>query len=182
MGNQSNLMTSGSENIKNMAVAEFMTRNVRTVKENESMGKACKLMYQENIGSIVILRMDTDATKPGTSGNTVKNEIPVGIVTERDVTKMVGFSEKFFADMPVLAVMGQPLITINPETSIKDTVSLMQQKNIRRLPVIDSKGLMVGIITAKDIFKPLMKSFKQVAKEKGLDSDGFDLLGLIGVE
>jgi CBS domain-containing protein len=182
MGNQSNLMTSGSENIKNMAVAEFMTRNVRTVKENESMGKACKLMYQENIGSIVILRMDTDATKPGTSGNTVKNEIPVGIVTERDVTKMVGFSEKFFADMPVLAVMGQPLITINPDTSIKDTVSLMQQKNIRRLPVIDSKGLMVGIITAKDIFKPLMKSFKQVAKEKGLDSDGFDLLGLIGVE
>ena len=165
-----------------MAVAEFMTRNVRTVKENESMGRACKLMYQENIGSIVILRYDTDANKPGMSDNTVKNETPVGIVTERDVTKMVGFSEKFFADMPVLAVMSQPLITINPDTTLKDAVSLMQQKNIRRLPVIDSKGLMAGIITAKDIFKPLMKFFKQVAKEKDLDSDGFDLLGLIGVE
>ena len=175
-------MTSESENIKNMAVAEFMTRNVRTVKENESMGQACKLMYQENIGSIVILREGTDANKPGTSDNTVKNETPVGIVTERDVTKMVGFSEKFFADIPVLAVMSQPLITINPDTSVKDAVFLMQQKNIRRLPVIDLKGLMVGIITAKDIFKPLMKFFKQVTKEKGLDSDGFDLLGLIGVE
>lgn len=175
-------MTSESENIKNMAVAEFMTRNVRTVKEKESMGQACKLMYQENIGSIVVLRGDANANKPGTSDHTVKNETPVGIVTERDVTKMVGLSEKFFADMPVLAVMSQPLITINPDTTLKDAVSLMQQKNIRRLPVIDSKGLMVGIITAKDIFKPLMNFFKQVAKEKDLDSDGFDLLGLIGVE
>lgn len=83
-----------------MAVAEFMMKNVRTVKENESIGKACKLMYQENIGSIVILKMDTDATKPGTSNNTVKNETPVGIVTERDVTKMVGFSEKFLLICP----------------------------------------------------------------------------------
>ena len=175
-------MTSESESIKNIAVAEFMTRNVKTVKENESMGQACKLMYQENIGSIVVLRENAEANKPGSSGNTLKIQTPVGIVTERDVTKMVGFSERFFADMPVLAVMSQPLITINPDTNLKDAVSLMQQKNIRRLPVIDSKGLMVGIITAKDIFKPLMKFFKQVAKEKDLDSDGFDLLGLIGVE
>ena len=175
------MMTSESENIKSMAVVGFMTRNVKTVKENESMGQACKLMYQENIGSIVVMH-DTDANMSGTSDNTVKSETPVGIVTERDVTKMVGFSEKFFADMPVLAVMSQPLITINPATTLKDAVSLMQQKNIRRLPVIDSKGLMAGIITTKDLFKPLMKFFKQVAKEKDLDSDGFDLLGLIGVE
>ena len=165
-----------------MAIAEFMTRKVKTIDENESVGKACKLMYQENIGSIVILRGTTDTDKSETSANTIANKTPVGIITERDITKMIGFSDKFFADMPVLAVMSQPLITINPETSIIEAVSLMEQKNIRRLPVIDSKGLMVGIITAKDIFKPLMKVFKQVAKEKNLDSDGFDLLGLIGIE
>jgi predicted transcriptional regulator len=95
---------------------------------------------------------------------------------------MVGFSEKFFADMPVVAVMSQPLITVNPTTSVGDAVYLMEQKNIRRLPVINSQGLIVGIITAKDVLKPLMKIFKQVAKEKDLVSDGFDLLGLIGME
>lgn len=68
--------------------------------------------------------------------------------------------------MPVLAVMSQPLITINPDTSIRDTVSLMQQKNIRRLPIIDSKGLMVGIITAKDIFN-LNEVFQTSCKGKG---------------
>jgi predicted transcriptional regulator len=55
-------------------------------------------------------------------------------------------------------------------------------KDIRRLPIVDTKGQMVGIITAKDIFKPLIKVFKQVAKDKDLIPDGFDLLGLIGVE
>lgn len=174
-------MTSESENVKNTAISEFMTRNVKTIKENESVGQACKLMYHDNIGSIVILRGNFD-TNESRSGSTTKNDAPVGIITERDITKMVGFSDKFFADMPALAVMSQPLITVNPATSVKDAVSLMEEKNIRRLPVIDSKGLMVGIITAKDIFKPLMKIFKQVAKEKDLDSDGFDLLGLIGME
>jgi predicted transcriptional regulator len=84
--------------------------------------------------------------------------------------------------MPVVAVMSQPLITVNPTTSVGDAVYLMEQKNIRRLPVINSQGLIVGIITAKDVLKPLMKIFKQVAKEKDLVSDGFDLLGLIGME
>lgn len=175
-------MTSESENIKNMAVSEFMTRNVKTIRENESVGQACKLMYQENIGSIVILRKDTGVDETETSGTTIKNEIPMGIVTERDIARMVGFSDKFFADMPVLEVMSQPLITINPAASVKDAVSLMEQKDIRRLPIVDTKGQMVGIITAKDIFKPLMKIFKQVAKDKDLIPDGFDLLGLIGIE
>ena len=161
-------MTSKPDNIKNLSISEFMTRDVITITENESVGEACKLMYKENIGSLIIIKKDI--------------VIPVGIVTERDITKMVGFSEKFFADTPVVAVMSQPLITINPLTSVGDAVYLMEQKNIRRLPVINPEGLIVGIITAKDIFKPLMKIFKQVAKEKDLVSDGFDLLGLIGME
>jgi CBS domain-containing protein len=145
-----------------------MTRDVRTITENGSVGEACKLMYNENIGSVIIIKKDI--------------VIPVGIVTERDITKMVGLSNKFFADMPVSGIMSQPLVTINPTNSVGDAVYLMEQKNIRRLPVINSQGLIVGIITAKDIFKPLMKIFKQVAKEKDLVSDGFDLLGLIGIE
>jgi CBS domain-containing protein len=161
-------MTSKPENIKNLSISEFMTRDVITITENESVGEACKLMYKKDIGSLIIIKKDI--------------VIPVGIVTERDITKMVGFSEKFFADMPVVAVMSQPLITINPLTSVGDAVFLMEQKNIRRLPVINPEGLIVGIITSKDIFKPLMKIFKQVAKEKDLVSDGFDLLGLIGME
>ncbi|HEY3527013.1 MAG TPA: CBS domain-containing protein, partial [Nitrososphaeraceae archaeon] len=78
-------MTSESENVKNTAISEFMTRNVRTIKEDESVGQACKLMYHDNIGSIVILRGNFD-TNESRSGSTTKNDAPVGIITERDIT------------------------------------------------------------------------------------------------
>ena len=84
--------------------------------------------------------------------------------------------------MPVSEVMSKPLITVSPDTSVENAVSLMEQKDIRRLPVIDDKGQMVGIITAKDIFKAVMKTFKQTGKDQDLMSEGFDLLGLLGAE
>jgi CBS domain-containing protein len=170
-------MASSPDNIRNITVSDFMTRKVKTIMENETMRQACKLMYQDNIGSIVILK-DTDDQ----DATTTKKEIAMGMVTERDIARMVGFSAKFFADMPVSEVMTKPLITINPNTSVKDAVSLMEQKDIRRLPVIDDKGQMVGIITAKDIFKAVMKTFKETRKDQDLMSEGFDLLGLLGVE
>lgn len=121
-------MTSASETIKNTAVSDFMTKNVKIITENETVRQACKLMYQHNIGSIVILK-DGEI-----SSNTGKKEIPVGIATERDIARMIGFS-KFFIDMPVSEVMNKPIITVNPYTSIKDAVALMEQMDIRRLPI-----------------------------------------------
>jgi CBS domain-containing protein len=174
-------MTS-SHNIKNIAVSDFMTRSIKTIKENETISQACKLMYQDNIGSIVIIKKHTDGQEAETSDTEMKKETPIGIVTERDVARMVGFSAKFFADMTVSEVMSKPLITINSDASIKDDVALMEQKNIRRLPIVDNEGQMVGIITSKDVLRVFMKTFKESVKEQGLMSDGFDLLGLIGVE
>jgi CBS domain-containing protein len=171
-------MASSSDNIKNIAVSDFMTRNVKTIMENETMRQACKLMYQDNIGSIVILKKHTDDK----DGNSTKKEMAIGMVTERDIARMVGFSAKFFADMPVSELMSKPLITVNPDTSLKDAVSLMEQKDIRRLPVTDYEGQMVGIITAKDIFKAVIKTFKETRKDQELKSEGFDLLGLLGAE
>ena len=95
---------------------------------------------------------------------------------------MIGFSAKFFADMNVSEIMSKPLITVTPNTSVKDAVALMDQKNIRRLPVVDYKGQMVGIITGKDVFKAVINIFKENMKDQDLKSEGFDLLGLIGTE
>ena len=49
--------------------------------------------------------------------------------------------------------------------------SSTKQKEFRRLPVIDDKGQMLGIITAKDIFKAVMKTFKQTGKDQDLKSE-----------
>ncbi|HET7390858.1 MAG TPA: CBS domain-containing protein [Nitrososphaeraceae archaeon] len=178
------MSSSAENNIKNVTVSDFMTREVKTITENETLKQACKLMYQDNIGSIVVLKKDTsDYHDEKTSISTEsKNDKPVGMITERDIARMVGFSDKFFIDISVMEVMSKPLITINPDNLVKDAVALMEQKNIRRLPVMDDTAKMVGIITSKDILKVVMRSFKEIMKNKELISDGFDLLGLLGVE
>ena len=67
-------------------VSDFMTSEVKVVTENETMRQACKLMYEHNIGSIIIIK-----NGDGKPSDTTKKEIPAGILTERDIARMIGF-------------------------------------------------------------------------------------------
>ena len=64
--------------------------------------------------------------------------------------------------------MSKPLITINQNSSIKEVTELMQQNDIRRLPIVDNKGKLVGIITAKDILRSLMEFLKSLMSQQDL--------------
>jgi len=179
-------MTSTQDDVANVPVFDFMTRNVITIPESQTMKQASKLIYEDNIGSIVILKEGSGSNlDDNVSGNTTqKKEIPIGIVTERDIARTVGFAAKhpIFGDIPLSELMSKPLITIQPGASLKDAVVLMQQKDIRRLPIIDKDGRLVGIITEKDILRLVFKIFKKTIGDRGLISEGFDLLGFLGAE
>jgi CBS domain-containing protein len=179
-------MTSTQDNVANVPVLDFMTRNVITIPESRTMKQASKLMYEDNIGSMIILKEGTGSNLDGNvSGSaTEKVGIPIGIVTERDIARTVGFAAEhsIFGDIPLSEIMSKPLITIQPGASLKDAVVLMQQKDIRRLPIIDNDGQLVGIITEKDILRVFFKIFNKTIKDQGLVSEGFDLLGFLGAE
>lgn len=74
-------------------------------------------MYRENIGSVVIL------TKNAGSHDSKRDEVtPVGIITERSIVRMIGFSANLFPDMNVSEIMSTPLITVSTTTSVMDAV------------------------------------------------------------
>ncbi|MGB8938243.1 MAG: hypothetical protein WCC17_24385, partial [Candidatus Nitrosopolaris sp.] len=76
-----------------------------------------QLMYRENIGSVVIL------TKNAGSHDSKRDEVtPVGIITERSIVRMIGFSANLFPDMNVSEIVSTPLITVSTTTSVKDAV------------------------------------------------------------
>jgi CBS domain-containing protein len=60
-------------------------------------------------------------------------------------------------------IMSKPVITIDEGSSIQDAIQSMKLNNIRRLPVVNSEGKMVGIITDKDIFRAIINSQSLVA-------------------
>ena len=150
-----------TESIKSITVSSIMTTKVITVTEKQTLKELSKLMYQRNIGGIIIL-------KDILPNDTSDVDKPIGIITERDIARLVSFSSNLSTDTPTSELMSKPLITINQNASIKDATDLMQQNNIRRLPVLDNKGKLVGIITAKDILKAMMELLKSIMSQQDL--------------
>jgi CBS domain-containing protein len=122
-------------------VSSIMTPDVKTATLDETIKTICKSMYENDIGSIVVVK------------RTIEGINPIGIITERDIVRQIGFTDLFVVQAPIRQIMSTPLVTIGANSLVRDAIETMQVKNIRRLPVIDNKGKMVGIITQKDVVK-----------------------------
>jgi CBS domain-containing protein len=139
--------------VETVPVSNIMVRNVKTAEENQSINAIAKEMSDNNIGSVVIVK---------------SNEVGVlsGIITERDIVRIAGAAQTSSTTLLQLIardIMSKPVITINAESSIQDAIQSMKLNNIRRLPVVNREGKMVGIITDKDIFRAIINSQSLVA-------------------
>ncbi|MDQ3839947.1 MAG: CBS domain-containing protein [Thermoproteota archaeon] len=139
--------------IESIPVSSFMTRNVITETEDQNIQAVCKIMNENSIGSVVILKR-SDNNNPNRNNN--KKEI-VGIITERDIVRIIALLQPSSLTVPIREFMSKPVITLSPNNSIKDAIQTMQLKNIRTLPVVENQDLQ-GIITEKDIFKAIMNN------------------------
>jgi acetoin utilization protein AcuB len=138
--------------IESVSVSSIMTKNVRIENEDQNIQAICKIMNENNIGSVIIVKiLDVDTT------TTYK---PVGIITERDVVRIIGQLQPSLLRIPVRDLMSKPLITLSPFNSIKDAIYTMQQNDITRIPIVEKENL-EGIITDKDIFKAVIN--KQIS-------------------
>jgi CBS domain-containing protein len=75
-------------------------------------------------------------------------EVPIGIVTERDIVRRV-VAKKLPVDTKISEIMSKSLITIDPDASLKEAARVMSSNKIRRLPVLKENRL-VGIVVASD--------------------------------
>jgi CBS domain-containing protein len=129
--------------LETISVSSMMTRDIKTEKEDQNVLTACKMMYENNIGCIIIVKQ-----------NDIK---PVGIITERDVVRLLGSLKPSLLQTPLREIMSKPLVNVSINSSVRDLIQTMQQKNIRRLIVSDGEK-MVGLITDKDIFRVIMNN------------------------
>jgi CBS domain-containing protein len=143
-----------------------MTPNVITATSDQTIREVCKIMCEHKIGSVIILR-DAALIK----GDSTEYSNPIGIATERDVVTHLGSkTQSSSLETSVFEIMSHPLVTIHPNSSLKDGIETMQLRNIRRLPVIDKENdieKMVGIVTEKDIIRAITKALpsSQTASE-----------------
>ena len=121
-------------------VKDLMTKVVVTTSPNKRALDAARLMKDEGRGCIVI----------------VDGGRPVGILTERDFLRKVTAEDVSPSKVYVRDVMSKPLVTIDPDASVRDAARLMLGRRIRRLPVVKDNKL-VGIIVCTDFARHMSK-------------------------
>jgi CBS domain-containing protein len=114
-------------------VSEIMTGAAVTDQPDDTLDEAASKMWKQQTGSLLVM----------------DGEDLVGILTERDVLKAVatGVNTK---ETRVSEVMTKDLITVGPQTSLREAAKVMADRWIRHLPVMDG-GKVVGVVSQRDL-------------------------------
>lgn len=121
--------------VSNLTVEEIMTRNVITVETEEPVFSMVKKMINKNVECL-----------PVTKAGKLK-----GLITFRDVIRKVVYEGKDPKKMKAKDVMTKSVVTCYNDATVLDVVKLMKNKRLRRIPVIDRDGNLVGLITNFDL-------------------------------
>ncbi|MEM2906106.1 MAG: CBS domain-containing protein [Candidatus Bathyarchaeia archaeon] len=120
---------------REILVKHVMTSPVVTVTGKEAVTKVAEIMDAHRIGSVVVID---------------EKERPQGIITERDIVTRVIAKKLNPKTVKAEQAMSKPLVTVDPEATVREAARLMNKRNVKRLAVM-YKGRLVGILSSKDI-------------------------------
>ncbi len=115
-------------------VRDIMEKNVITIDYDKTSLDAAQILTEKDISFLVI----------------VKNDEPIGVLTERDLVKKIASEDKQASQVPLSEIMSHKFRWVEPSTEIEDAVQKMLNNNIRRLIVLENEKL-VGVITQTDL-------------------------------
>lgn len=130
-----------------MTVGSLMTRRVIALKPTASVAEAARLMREKAIGSVLVL----DGAKR-----------PVGIITDRDIAVSVVAGGRDPKATRLDEVMTRKVVTADQDEILLRAVRRMAEASIRRLPVVDGRGRVVGMVSVEDILVVLITELSNV--------------------
>ena len=135
-----------------MPVGDICVREVVTATRETTIQEAARLMRENHVGDLLVL----DHTKG--------NRKPVGIVTDRDIVVAI---VALGLDPSVLTagdIMGPELETAPDDQGVFETISQMRRAGVRRIPVVNKQGYLVGIMSVDDLIQLLAEEMGELAK------------------
>lgn len=118
-------------------IADVMSLRVLTVTPDETVQLAIARMLEENVGSVAVCE-----------GNHL-----VGIFTERDVLRCyLAAGGRLFAEIPLRDAMTTNLVVAELDDDLADIMAVMNDRNIRHLPVVEN-GALIGMLSVRDVIQ-----------------------------
>jgi CBS domain-containing protein len=119
------------------SIRDIMTPNPRSVESNASSVDAARIMRDEDVGIVPV----------------VEGDRLVGTVTDRDIAIRVVAEGRNPESTTVGEVASRELVTIDPQQDLDEALQLMARHQVRRLPVVEEDGTLVGVVAQADIAK-----------------------------
>lgn len=135
-----------------MSIGTICNRVTVVIEKSASILEAAQLMRLHHVGSIVVVE---DASEPPT---------PVGIITDRDLVVEVMAEGVDFERITVGDIMSFELMTARESDGIWDTINRMRSKGVRRVPVVDNQGALVGILSMDDLLDFLVEELSNLVR------------------
>lgn len=140
-----------------MTIESLLSRPVSTLSPRATCAEAARRMRRQNIGSVVI----------------EEDGAPVGIVTDRDLAVRVIAEELNPAELTVDKIMSPFPAFLSPQRDLRSALEVMLEMGVRRLPAVNSKGRVIGIVSLDDILIELAAQLGKVRalllSERGAD-------------
>jgi CBS domain-containing protein len=127
-----------------MKVKEIMSKDPACCTRERSLQAVAVLMVEHDCGEIPVI-------------DNMQSKRPVGVVTDRDITVRTVALGKNPLELRARDCMSSPAVTVTPETSLDDCCTLMEENQLRRVPVVDESGCCCGIVSQADVARHASK-------------------------
>ena len=117
------------------SVRELMSSNPRSIASDQPVFEAAKIMRDEDVGLVPV----------------VDGERLLGTITDRDLAVRVIAEQKDPSSVKVQEIASTRLVTVDPQQDLGEALRLMAQHQVRRLPVVEEDGRLVGIVAQADV-------------------------------
>src|SRR6266536_5293947 len=121
-----------------MQVRDMMSADPACCTAETSLPEVARMMVDQDCGEIPVVE------------NT-SNKVPIGVVTDRDIVCRTVAHGLNPLDLTAVDCMSKPIVTVTPDMSLEECCRIMEEKRIRRIPVVDDRGACVGMLAVADV-------------------------------
>ena len=148
-----------------MKVEDLMTTDVGACRPFDTVDRSAKVMWERDCGVVPVVDQDGRA---------------VAMLTDRDICMAALTQGRALGEIHVSSAMSRRLWSCRPQDDVKDAGKVMQAHQVRRLPVVDADGKLLGLLSISDLARAAMSSKGARAKKKPVAaSDVGETLGAI---
>jgi len=122
-----------------MHVAQIMTKPAECCEATDSLERAAQLMWEKDCGCVPVCAPGDEQRRP------------IGVLTDRDICMCALFKHQALSELAVADAMARQVLACQPQDRIDEVEAAMRRARIRRVPVLDDRGSLMGMVSLADL-------------------------------